>query len=157
MTDKNRMIERAAEICVEKHRGQVDRAGKAYMLHPMRVAMRCETDDERIVALLHDTIEDTDVTAEYLLEEGFPQYIVDAVVSVSRQEGEKYVDFVKRSALNPIGRKVKLRDLEDNMNPMRLDEVTPKAAKRLTKYIKAHRYITDYIAALTGEQQPTEY
>ena len=140
----NELLEKAAKICIEKHSGQVDKAGVAYFLHPIRVAAACTKDDERIVAMLHDTIEDTDVTPEYLLAEGFPQYIVDAVLSVTRNEGESYEDFIKRSARNPIGRKVKIHDLDDNLNLLRLDAIDDKMAERLTRYINAHCYLDDY-------------
>ena len=149
MNELNPLIEKAAQLCVEKHKGQVDNVGQAYILHPMRVAMSCRTDAERVVAMLHDTIEDTDVTPEYLLSEGFPQYIVDAILSVTKREGETYDDFIKRCALNPIGRQVKLRDLEDNMNVLRLNEVSEDMARRLTKYIHAHRFLTSFISQIS--------
>ena len=87
------------------------------------MANRCKTDEERIVALLHDTIEDTEVTAEYLLMEGFPHNIVDAILSVTRNDDEIYDDFIKRCRLNPIGRQVKLHDLEDNLDVTRLPQI----------------------------------
>ena len=136
-----KLLDKATLICVVKHQGQRDKMGCAYFQHPMRVAMRCSTDDEKIVALLHDTIEDTDVTPEYLLSEGFPQYLVDAILSVTKKDGESYEDFVARAKENPIGRQVKIRDLEDNLDVMRLDEVSPSMATRFTKYLKALRYL----------------
>ena len=136
-----KLLDRAALICVTKHQGQRDKMGCAYFQHPMRVAMRCSADDEKVVALLHDTIEDTDVTPEYLLSEGFPQYIVDAILSVSKRDGESYDDFVARAKKNPIGRVVKIHDLEDNLDVMRLDEVSPDMASRFTRYLKALRYL----------------
>ena len=135
------LLDKAALICVTKHKGQRDKMGCAYFQHPMRVATRCSTDDEKIAALLHDTIEDTDVTPEYLLSEGFPQHIVDAILSVTKREGESYEDFVARAKVNPIGRVVKIHDLEDNLDVMRLDEVSPEMAARFTKYLKALRYL----------------
>ncbi|EYA85897.1 putative gTP pyrophosphokinase [Bacteroides fragilis str. S36L5] len=93
--------------------------------------------------MLHDTIEDTEVTAEYLLMEGFPRNIVDAILSVTRNEDENYEDFIKRSRLNPIGRQVKLHDLEDNMDITRLNELTEKDLYRLNKYIKAYKYLKE--------------
>lgn len=152
----NDLLERAAMICLQVHSGAVDKAGKAYFLHPLRVAMACATDEQRIVAMLHDTIEDTDVTPEGLLEYGFPQEIVDAVLSVTRQDGETYEQFVERCALNPIGRQVKLRDLEDNMNLLRLDSVNEKSIDRLNRYIKAHRFLTDYVPTLTTQSEGEE-
>ena len=135
------LLDKAALICVTEHQGQRDKMGCAYFQHPMRVAMRCSTDDEKVVALLHDTVEDTDVTPEYLLSEGFPQYIVDAILSVTKRDGESYEDFVARAKKNPIGRVVKIHDLEDNLDVMRLDEVSPEMAARFTKYLKALRFL----------------
>ncbi len=89
-------------------------------MHPLRVAEKCSTTSEKIVAILHDTIEDGDISPEYLLHQGCSKQIVDAVLSVTKQKGEDYEDFVKRAAMNPIGRVVKLRDIEDNMDIRRL-------------------------------------
>lgn len=139
--DSAKLLDKAAQICVSSHSGQRDKVGCAYFQHPMRVAMRCQTDEEKMVALLHDTIEDTDVTAEYLLAEGFPQSVVDGILSVTKREGETYEDFVARAKLNPLGRVVKLNDLEDNLDVFRLEKVTPKMASRLTKYLAAHRFL----------------
>mgnify|MGYP000118139143 FL=1 len=143
MTNTSTLLEKALQIAVKAHSGQIDKAGSAYIFHPIRVSNRCSTDDERIVALLHDTIEDTEVTTEYLLMEGFPRNIVDAILSVTRNEDESYDDFIKRSRLNPIGRQVKLHDLEDNMDITRLNELTEKDIYRLNKYIKAYKYLKE--------------
>ena len=139
-----RLLDKAALICVSKHAGQRDKMGCAYFQHPMRVAMRCRTDEEKMVALLHDTIEDTDVTAEYLLAEGFPREIVDGVLSVTKREGESYQDFVARAKNNPLGRAVKLHDLEDNLDVFRLDSISPEMAARFSKYLAAHDFLTHY-------------
>lgn len=133
----------ALDIATRAHAGQVDKAGKDYILHPKRVAARCDTPEERIVALLHDTIEDTDVTPDSLLQAGFPRRIVDAVLSVTRREGETYDDFVARAALNPIGRQVKIHDLQDNMDILRLPTLSPADLPRLNKYLRAYRLLTD--------------
>ena len=139
----SKLLDMAALICVTMHQGQRDKMGCAYFQHPMRVAMSCSMDDEKIVALLHDTIEDIDVTPEYLLSEGFPQYIVDAILSVTKRDGESYEDFVARAKGNPIGRVVKIHDLEDNLDVMRLDEVSMEMAARFTKYLKALRFLKE--------------
>ncbi|MGI6231820.1 MAG: HD domain-containing protein [Prevotella sp.] len=136
------LLEKALEIAIKAHKGQVDKAGEIYVFHPIRVAQRCETDDEKIVALLHDTIEDTDVTEDYLIEQGFPMEIVDAVLGVTREEKETYEEFIRRCALNPLSRKVKLHDLEDNMDVRRLKELTEKDMDRLNKYLRAYRYLS---------------
>lgn len=137
------MLDKAALICVTKHAGQRDKAGSAYFQHPVRVAMRCRTDEEKIVALLHDTIEDTDVTPEYLLAEGFPQTIVDGILSVTKRDGESYEDFVARAKQNPLGRVVKLHDLEDNLDIFRLTVLDADMAARYNKYLAAHRFLLE--------------
>lgn len=141
MSTNNELLEKALRIAVEAHAGQVDKSGKPYIFHPLRVCCRCFTDEEKMVALLHDTIEDTEITAEDLQSEGFPPYIVEAILSISRNEDETYEEFVKRTSLNPLGRAVKLHDLEDNMDISRLEQVTEKDIDRLNKYIKAYRYL----------------
>ena len=141
MNDLSKILEKAALICVTKHQGQRDKAGAAYFQHPMRIAMNCEKDEEKIVALLHDTVEDTDVTPEWLKEQGFPDEIVEAILSVTRNPGEDYHHFIDRAKNNPIGRIVKIHDLEDNLNVLRLSEITPEMAQRLAKYLKALEYL----------------
>lgn len=138
-----KLLDKAARICVEKHAGQRDKTGAAYFQHPMRVAMRCKSDDEKMVALLHDTIEDTDVTPEYLLAEGFPQAIVDGVLSVTKREVEGYEEFVARAKRNPIGRTVKLHDLEDNLDIFRLTELDATMMERYNKYLRAYRFLSE--------------
>lgn len=138
-----KLLDKAARICVKKHSGQRDKMGAAYFQHPMRVAMRCKSDEEKMVALLHDTIEDTDVTPEYLLAEGFPQAIIDGVLSVTKCEGEGYEEFVDRAKRNPIGRQVKLHDLEDNLDIFRLTELDATMMERYNKYLRAYRFLSE--------------
>lgn len=141
--DSAKLLDKAALICVTKHAGQRDKMGCAYFQHPMRVAMRCHTDEEKMVALLHDTIEDTDVTAEYLLAEGFPQSVVDGILSVTKRPGESYEEFVARAKRNPLGRVVKLHDLEDNLDIFRLTELDADMTARYNKYLAARRFLLD--------------
>lgn len=139
----NNLLEKALVIATKAHEGQKDKAGSPYILHPIRVSNRCLTDEEKIVALLHDVIEDTNVSASDLLASGFPRNIVEAVLSVTRNEGESYEDFVIRSKQNPIGRQVKLHDLEDNMDITRFNQLTEKNLVRLNKYLKAYRSLIE--------------
>ena len=92
MKNFDELRDKAMQIATEVHKTQVDKGGKPYIGHPLRVEKLCNDDDSKIVALLHDTIEDGDITAEYLLMQGFPTYIVDAVLSVSRNKGEDYFE-----------------------------------------------------------------
>lgn len=138
-----KLLDKAALICVTKHAGPRDKMGCAYFQHPMRVAMRCRTDEEKMVALLHDTIEDTDITAEYLLAEGFPQSVVDGILSVTNREGESYEDFVARAKQNPLGRVVKLHDLEDNLDIFWLTALDADMTARYNKYLAARRFLLE--------------
>ena len=137
------LFDRAMQIAIRAHMGQKDKAGRDYVMHPIRVAERCKDPRAKIVALLHDTIEDTPVTAEYLRGEGFPNEIILGVLSVTkRDDEEEYGDFVARAAENAIGREVKIADLEDNMDIRRLKEINDKDVERLRKYLRAWQYLT---------------
>lgn len=136
----NELLEKALTIATKAHEGQKDRGGNDYIGHPNRVSERCQTDDERIVALLHDTIEDTKITAEYLLDQGFPERIVDAIVALSRREDEAYESYVDRAAVNPIAKEVKKADLCDYMDVSRLNyPLIQDDLQRLNKYLKAFK------------------
>lgn len=139
MTNENipLLLEKAIGIAVTAHRGQVDKSGAPYILHPLRVMHRMETDAERIVAILHDVIEDTAVTHADLVREGFPPEILEALADVTKREGEHYEAFVMRAAANPIARRVKLGDLHDNLDVRRLNALTERDIARVNKYLKA--------------------
>lgn len=134
-------LEEAIGIAVQAHRGQTDRAGEAYILHPLRLMFAVQTDAERMAAVLHDVVEDTDWTLDALRERGFPPAVVDAVDGLTRREGESYEDFVRRAAQDPVARRVKLADLEDNMNVRRLGTVTQDDVERLARYHRAWRFL----------------
>ena len=140
----NELYDLALKIAIKAHEGQKDKSGREYIMHPIRVAERCKSPKAKIVALLHDTIEDTEVTPASLKEQGFPDEIIDGILSVTKQEGETYEEFVRRAAKNPIGKEVKQADLEDNMDIRRLKEITDEDADRLRKYLSAWQYITNY-------------
>ena len=136
-------LERAIQIAVEAHAGVKDKGGKAYILHPISVMMRCETDEEKIVAILHDVIEDTDWTFKALREEGFADTIIEALKTVTKQsEDEDYDQFIQRSLKNEIGRKVKIADLRENLDVTRISELTDKDIKRINKYKRALSVLT---------------
>lgn len=137
-------LERAIQIMVEVHSGQVDKGGNPYVLHPMRVMLAGDTDDERMVGALHDVIEDSRGvwTAARLRAEGFSARVVDAVVSVTRLPGESYGDFIRRAATDPIGRKVKVRDIDDNSDLSRIPNPTQRDLDRVVKYRRAITVLT---------------
>ena len=137
-------LERAIEIAVEAHAGGKDRGGKAYILHPLSVMMRVETEEEKIVAVLHDVIEDTNWTFENLREEGFLEDIIDALKSVTKtSEDESYSQFVLRAKNNKIGRTVKIADLRENMDVTRLGALTDEDIARINKYKEALHLLTN--------------
>ena len=117
------LLERAIGIAVEAHRGQTDRYRAPYILHPLRVMGRVETEQEKLVAILHDVVEDTHWTLAELRREGFSEEVLAALDAVTKRDGEAYEDFVGRSAGNALARRVKLADLEDNMDLRRLPEL----------------------------------
>ena len=131
-------IERAIQIAVAAHAGIKDKGGKPYILHPIKVMMRVETEEEQIVAILHDVVEDTDWTFDALRNEGFSETVIKALETVTKQsEDEDYEDFIKRSLRNDIGRKVKIADLLENLDVTRIGELSEKDIKRINKYKKA--------------------
>ena len=130
-------LERAIGIAAEAHAGQVDKAGASYILHPLRVMLRMGTNDDRIVAALHDVVEDSDWSLDLLRAEGFPERIVQAIDSVTRRDDEPYEEFVLRAGLDPIGRRVKLADLEDNCDVKRLAAPSEKDLARIERYRRA--------------------
>jgi len=132
-------LERAIAIAVEAHAGQKDRNGASYILHPLRVMARVQSDDEKIVAILHDVVEDTDWTFDDLRQEGFSAELIAALDCVTKREGEAYEDFVKRSASNVLAKRVKIADLEDNMDIRRHEVLEPKDLERFNKYLRAWR------------------
>jgi (p)ppGpp synthase/HD superfamily hydrolase len=130
-------LENAIAIAVEAHRGQTEKSGGPYILHPLRAMFRLESAVDRIVAVLHDVVEDTLITPEDLRQRGFSDEVLAALDCVTKREGEDYRSFVARAATNPIARRVKLADLEDNMDVRRLPALTAKDAERLTRYVDA--------------------
>src|SRR4249919_1931207 len=107
-------LERAIGIAAKEHEGQTDKAGAPYILHPLRMMLRLSTADERITAVLHDVVEDCGVSLDALRTQGFSETVIQAIDSVTKRRGESYEAFVLRAAAHPIGRRVKLADLEDN-------------------------------------------
>lgn len=137
------MLEKAIEIAVEAHRGQIDKAGKIYILHPMRVMLRGKNETEMIVGILHDTVEDTPVTLDMLHMEGFSEEVLAAIACITKERGEDYGHFIDRVLTNPLATQVKLYDIEDNLNRDRIPFPTPKDNARFAKYEKYHSIILD--------------
>lgn len=131
-------LEDAIALAALAHKGQRDKAGAPYILHPLRMMLRLTTEEERIVAALHDVVEDTGWTLDDLRASGFAESIIEAVDGMTHRDGESYEDFVARAARHPVSRAVKLADLDDNSDASRLPSpLTPKDRARLEKYARA--------------------
>jgi (p)ppGpp synthase/HD superfamily hydrolase len=149
-------LQRAIEIAVEAHKGQLDKGGNLYILHPLRVMMGLDTEDEKIVGVLHDVVEDCKGwTWDRLRSKGFSEKIIDALQSVSKTPEEEvefsrlketrseeavrqhYFAFVKRAAANEIGRKVKVADIKDNLDISRIKTLSNEDMMRLRRYEEA--------------------
>lgn len=129
------MLELAQKICIEAHKGQVDKGGKPYYLHPFYVSSRCETEDQKVVALLHDVVEDNDnYSFDYFLELGFSPNIVEALNAITHRKDENYEEYIERVKTNELSRFVKIQDLRHNSDLTRLEVVTEKDLERVKKY-----------------------
>lgn len=130
-------IEKAIQLAVQAHIGQKDKAEKPYILHPLRVMNQFSIESEMIVAVLHDVVEDTDITLDDLKKQGFSDLVVDAIGCLSKQDDESYEDFIKRIYVNDLAKKVKIVDIKDNLDLRRLSELSEKDLKRIKKYHEA--------------------
>jgi (p)ppGpp synthase/HD superfamily hydrolase len=150
--DKKHMLmtklERAIEIAVLAHKGASDKSGAPYILHPLRLMFGIDDIEAKIVAMLHDVVEDSKPPYRWGLKEleadGFPASVIEAIDCVTKRSGEPYEAFIERILPNPISSRVKIADLLDNMNLVRLGrEITEKDVARLRKYQRALARLTD--------------
>ena len=158
VTKKMSNLEKAIATAVEAHMGQVDKGGSPYILHPLRVMMSLKTEKERIVGVLHDVIEDCSdkgFDLKYLREQGFDEQIIEAVRSVTKTpeedkllkslSGEErikaYLSVISRAKANPIGRRVKYADIQDNLNVHRIPELKARDLERLNQYKRALEFL----------------
>ena len=130
-------LEHAIDIATEAHRDQVDKAGEPYLLHPMRVMKNMVSDDEKIVAALHDVVEKNPAwTLKRLASEGFSEKVIAGVDAMTRRPGENYEDFVIRAGADPIGRTVKLADLRDNIYMSKLARLSESHTEKYRRAIE---------------------
>ena len=130
---------KALKICFEAHKNQLDKSMMPYVFHPFHLAESMDDETSTIVALLHDVVEDTDLTFEDLISYGFNSEVIEALKLLTHNDGSEYMDYVKRIKTNKTARKVKLADLCHNSDLSRLDEdkIDEKALKRREKYLEA--------------------
>lgn len=135
-------LERAIQIAVGAHAGQMGKDGSPYILHPLRLMLKMTTEEERIVAVLHDVVEDTDITFDDLRKEGFTEAVIEALQLLTHDDDVPYDDYVAAIKPHPLARRVKLADLEDNSDIKRLSGIEDKDLQRLRKYHRAWMTLT---------------
>ena len=138
------LINKAIDLAYSAHHGQKDKAGRPYFIHPFTVAMKMETEAEICTALLHDVVEDTGITPEYLRENFTPE-IAEAVDVLTHRDGESYDEYILKIKANPLACKVKLSDIEHNMDVTRLagnSEAMKRYDNRRKKYEHAREILT---------------
>lgn len=133
------ILDAAVALACRVHAGQLDKSGKPYILHPLRLMLKFEDVDEQVVSVLHDVVEDGDVTLEDLRELGVSSAAVAAIDCLSKREGEVYEDFIARIKPNDLARRVKIADIRDNLDLTRLPRVSDKDLQRVAKYHRALR------------------
>ena len=137
----NSNVRNAMVLMYDKHKGQVDKAGYPYAFHPLHVAEQMNDENTTIAALLHDVVEDTDTTFEDLRNYGISEEVIAALKLLTHNDKEDYYEYVRKIAYNPIARKVKIKDLEHNMDLTRLNKIEPYDLERLSKYRACHDFL----------------
>lgn len=135
-------VDRAVQIAAKAHEGQKDNRNLPYILHPMRLMAKMSTETEMMAAALHDVVEDTPLRLDDLRAEGFPEDILAAVDCLTHRYGESYEEYIVRLRPNAIARKVKLADLEDNMDMKGYVQLKEEDVVRWRRYIAAWKELT---------------
>ena len=133
---------KAMKIAYDAHHGQLDKSGVPYVYHPIHLAEQMKTEEECIVALLHDVVEDTDITFEQL-EKEFSANVIQALRLLTHDKSVDYMDYVRKIKDNPIAKNVKLADLHHNSDVTRLDKMSEKDKLRNKKYNEAMKILTE--------------
>lgn len=144
------MLNKAVELATRVHTGQLDKGGTPYILHPLRVMLNTDNELERICAVLHDVVEDSDISFEDLRREGFSEEVITVLDCLTKRDGESYDDFISRVLTNETACRVKLADLCDNMNLTRIANPTEEDEVRLKKYNEAAERISDVLPMADG-------
>ena len=140
-------LERAIQIAVTAHAGQTDKGGEPYILHPLRVMFRMDTLEEKIVAVLHDVVEDSEWTIEAIEREGFPEPVLFALEALTKRPGEDRISAAHRAAANQLARAVKLADNAENSDLSRIENPTAKDLERLEQYRQVRKILEQASAA----------
>jgi len=137
------MTKKALKLCFEAHKEQEDKTGMPYVFHPFHLAEQMDDELSTVCALLHDVVEDTDITFGDLLGMGFGETVIEVLTLLTHEDGIPYMDYIRKIATNPTAKKVKIADLKHNSDTTRLDSIDEWAAKRNLKYQEALRILSD--------------
>lgn len=137
------MVDKAEFLAFKYHLYQLDKSGRPYIEHPRIVSKNVTGEKEKVVALLHDVLEDTDIDVS-LLRNTFPEKIVNAIITLTRRVGEDYFEYIKRVAFNPIAKRVKKADLRHNTDLTRLKRVGEEELARVEKYKTALQLLDEF-------------
>ena len=136
-------LQRALEIAVYAHRDQQEKNGSPYILHPLRIMLSLNDREARIVAVLHDVVEDTAVELQDLKKEGFSDVVIKAVDLLTHRDNDHYDDYIAKLGRNRLARMVKLADLKDNMDTQRIPNLSKSDLKRLSRYHRAWKTLSE--------------
>ena len=135
-SDYQSLLQRAIAIAAKAHEGQVDKAGNPYLDHPLFVMKNVNSLEQKIVAVLHDAVEDSELTLEQLRSGGFPEVLVSAIAAITKIEAEAYATYLERVIANPIALPVKIADVTHNLDLSRIAHPTEADFQRIAKYKK---------------------
>ncbi|MFN2134587.1 MAG: GTP pyrophosphokinase [Candidatus Promineifilaceae bacterium] len=138
------LLEKAIAVALEAHQGALDKSGRPYILHPLRVMMEMDTEEAQMAAVLHDVVEDSDITLEELAQMGFPETVLGALALLTHdKENVEYAAYIERINGNQLARQVKLADLTHNMDARRLPApLTERDWQRLQEYQRAWKMLS---------------
>ena len=137
----DQLLELAIEVATQAHKGQLDKGGNPYILHPQAVAAALDSTENKIVAYLHDVVEDTEITLEDLNEMGFSYRIVNSIRILTKSKDISYEDYLKSVKKDSNAWHVKMADIKHNMDISRIPEPTAKDFARIEKYKKALAFL----------------
>lgn len=137
------LTKKALKLCFEAHKEQVDKTGLPYVFHPFHLAEQMDDEISTVCALLHDVVEDTEITLNDLRREGYPEEVIEVLTLLTHDENVPYMDYVEKIATNPTAKKVKIADLLHNSDTTRLDYIDEWAMKREEKYKKALAFLNN--------------
>lgn len=131
------LTKKALKLSFETHKDQVDKTGMPYIFHPFHLAEQMDDEISTVCALLHDVVEDSQITFENLLQMGFPHEVIEVLKLLTHEKSVPYMQYVEKIATNPIAKKVKIADLRHNSDLTRLNVVDETALNRANKYKRA--------------------